>query len=780
MGNLVASLDQSFLTQNAVHRPLIRLLRTCVQPEGEINTQEDEDDLVDVMAHVASRIKSFPELLIIFFRPVPLSHGSDANPAGRTMSPTPSSTSSTTSSKRNSTAEFLLFSFLLRFVHREGQIGNMARAGLLCLIEVAFIASSEQHSASSLTSHAKSPSMLGAHQEFALLFAEWLLDSDFAEVLGAGLGALYGLLPSKLRIDAYSIHADTHDSASSTSANSELGTTNERTRMQQLGLGHWQSAEVQGSMSTFLGLLRFTQSVLDTAEESARSDRERELVASMLEETVLASVRSIFLDSVVYPSMMECTEADGSALAVLTYLRTMLATLNTASSVAKEIFVCLGGDEKHAKARPHQSPAGSDILQLGAKQSTRLLQADAETKAIRRKSSAWLLVQAAAPATNDADQLTYFDALGRFSLRDLIQSHITPVSTNLHASDQATSTAAILLFDLILRRHHVHAASLLDIKQSSFPSGSSWAPTTTPDEEEFIYPSSEDVPMDEDGSSVGENLGSSLLRLRKLATLADCLSSGGSSIAGTAEAKDARLESEPKYLQMASWSIASDGAYKSFVATGQQPPSRHDLLIKMSSPLGSTLTALESFLANPPSLNLALSGLLTALAACPYRSLDAWLLPRSGFEDALNGSAFYFIARLVECVQHLQSSNPSMRSELRTRHQSLLLMDDLSSALDQDDLFNKSAASTSASTYGNGRMTVNSNSAANPFAQHFEQTKLQRIPLADLLVGSSQANITQTTSLSTVLDNIIILEEIIRELVAIIQIRRAVGIDALA
>ena len=108
--------------------------------------------------------------------------------------------------RRRAEHDFLLFAFLLRFVHREGTIGDLARAGLVILVEVAVTSTSSTDPASpkmtrsdtsstitALSSAASASSQPVAAREARLTLGEYLLDSDFAEVLGAGLGALYGL-----------------------------------------------------------------------------------------------------------------------------------------------------------------------------------------------------------------------------------------------------------------------------------------------------------------------------------------------------------------------------------------------------------------------------------------------------------------------------------------------------------------------------------------------------------------------------------------------------------
>jgi hypothetical protein len=94
--------------------------------------------------------------------------------------------------------EFLLFNYLLCFIHHEDQIGDFARAGLLFLMDVAMSLSEPiHHSAGDKTSPSYScPS--DPIIDAALALAKYILDGDFSEVLGAGLGAVYLLLPLKL------------------------------------------------------------------------------------------------------------------------------------------------------------------------------------------------------------------------------------------------------------------------------------------------------------------------------------------------------------------------------------------------------------------------------------------------------------------------------------------------------------------------------------------------------------------------------------------------------
>ncbi|KAF9323961.1 hypothetical protein BGZ91_003242, partial [Linnemannia elongata] len=225
---MINLLDDRFLVHNSVHKPIVKLLRTCCGPGTEFEENEDyHEDLVDLMYILCSKIHGYPELLNIFFYDrqwltVPervsarrlqknretmallrsISRRSSLALSSMEDDPPTSSSASTLDQKadtsslkegeegddseeplvrpghlaRSMTAaslqghenhqeskrdyEFLLFTYLSKFVHREGKSGDFARTGLLFLMELA-------------------TGSLG----------EYILDSEFSSYLTAGVGA---------------------------------------------------------------------------------------------------------------------------------------------------------------------------------------------------------------------------------------------------------------------------------------------------------------------------------------------------------------------------------------------------------------------------------------------------------------------------------------------------------------------------------------------------------------------------------------------------------------
>lgn len=175
--NMVVLLDEQFLVHSAVHRSVLRLLRNCAgedlqeQLDGKnrlvgaaknatrSQPSEYEQDLVNLLCILCSRIRTHRELLMIFFhdkhwyRSEPLfsveeadedeeedeEDEDDHHSKHEPVDPASTETSEQAPQQTNKKVEyeFLLFNYLLRFVHREGQIGDFARAGLLFLMDVA-------------------------------------------------------------------------------------------------------------------------------------------------------------------------------------------------------------------------------------------------------------------------------------------------------------------------------------------------------------------------------------------------------------------------------------------------------------------------------------------------------------------------------------------------------------------------------------------------------------------------------------------------------------------
>ncbi|KAJ7449797.1 Retinoic acid induced 16-like protein-domain-containing protein [Mycena latifolia] len=670
--NMVVLLDEQFLVHSAVHRAVLRLLRNCAgddlqeQLDGKNKVMgaarnavrgqpsEYEEDLVNLLCILCSRIRTYRELLMIFFhdkhwyRSEPLfsveeeeedddgdetSKPTDAPAVDRPPSPTPSQatlTSAPASSVTKKTEyEFLLFNYLLRFVHREGQIGDFARAGLLFLMDVAMSPGEPVHRLADTASASSDPSPSDPITDAALALAEYILDGDFSEVLGAGLGAVYSLLPSKLEFRPPAASADARSGMIIGSTGPETEDEKERMevakdRSRAMGIEDAANPDFKSRLDHFLKLLEFLQDVLkrnvvhDTIDASS-------LVGTAIVQSILDAVRSIFLENVLYPSVLECSDADGSAVAVMSYIEVMIRTLQDGqlSDLLVNFLMSEDNDDVRARQRPHS------VLTLGGAAPPQAKSADKQAKLRRRKSSAMVLLEMEAPESNR--QSEYFTSMGRFTLKDLLMS-------NLRSQSQATSTSALQLLRSMLLQHSQLCVDRLlvvvpDPRATNFPQPPmippppSFSKPEADDEEEeetFIYPGVEDefdqIP---NGPVFYQPETTYSTHEREMGLYLTLVSRVDPS-----HNDDAFSTGYDHYLRDALFAIQSQAAFRLDTDDAFDMESRQKLKHRLNPNdpiLSLVLESLRKFFSNTPEFNIALTGVLATLALHPDRSLAGWL-----------------------------------------------------------------------------------------------------------------------------------------------------------
>ncbi|KAJ2636131.1 hypothetical protein GGF40_003191 [Coemansia sp. RSA 1286] len=259
LSTFVSLTDDKLLVQKAVHNPILQLLRSYATHAGfsDMGASQSvaslfssrqhiyDEDFVDLLYAICSKIRGEPMLLNIFFQDTKwlrsLEQRSGSSESIAAMMRSVESLRSIDGGSPSSPYEFALFSHLLQFVHLDGKAGDTARTSLLFLLELA--ATEIMASAGGST----------ALERFILD------DSGFAAILSATLGALYSQLPRSLRV--------------TTGAAADV-------------------------------LFRCP---------SAR-------VCSQL----LKHLRDNFLHAILYPSLLESSDTDGSSVAVMRYLESML------------------------------------------------------------------------------------------------------------------------------------------------------------------------------------------------------------------------------------------------------------------------------------------------------------------------------------------------------------------------------------------------------------------------------------------------------------------------
>ncbi|KAJ3936854.1 MAG: Retinoic acid induced 16-like protein-domain-containing protein [Lentinula lateritia] len=949
--NMVVLLDEQFLVHSAVHKAVLRLLRNCAgddlheQLDGRhkkvlgaagnaVQTQpsEFEEDLVNLLCILCSRIRTFRELLMIFFhdkhwyRSEPLFSLEEeeeeeeeedeeeesianavAEPPHRPSSPTPSQATVTSMPVYSVTTkkpeyEFLLFNYLLRFGHREGQIGEFARAGLLLLMDVAMSPGEPVHRLTG--EETSSEATVDPITDAALALAEYILDGDFSEVLGAGLGAVYSMLPSKLEFRPPT-NADRSQETGMVIGSMWLETEDEkevlevfRTKSWAMGVEDANSPDFKSRLDHFLKMLEFIQDVLrrNIIQEDVDASS---LVGTAIVNSILDAVRRIFLENVLYPTILECSEADGSAVAVMSYIDIMIRTLQDGQLA--DLLVDFLISEDNEEVRPRPRPQSLMMLNNPPPQSSSAI-ADKETKSRRRKSSAMALLEIEAPETRK--QSEYFTAMARFTLKDLILS-------NLRSASQPTSTAALQLLQAMLLQHpHLCTDKLLivvaDPLATAFPhpiliSSKSGKDENEDEEETFMYPGI----REEEKSPI-----SSVPLFHQPDTTFSTHEREMDLYLALVSRVDPSHNSDPfstgydNYLRDALFSIQDQPAYQLDDIDGLDTEARQKdkHRINVNDPIISTiLESLRRFFSNTPEHNIALTGVLSTLAIHPDRSLAGWLtfasndstpsnnddidagldansdgddrsidyrieeklanndsfLPASSMDEKSRPVVHAIFHGLVAQLERYRRSVNNFDQFLLERRQGLLFSENLSDALTLAIEINentprlpplsdvvqhskpKPRQSTSSSLVSlftpkrnKSKSTMaplpstppkkkdtNKTFSESPFAPHYQKTGAivvepfvapvpasspwtpvktprkwnpdeedvfgagwsERTPAHTTQDDSDEEESekkTTTVTLSRLLDNVVILEESIKELVAIIHARRSLGIDS--
>ncbi|KAF9172363.1 hypothetical protein BGX20_005803 [Mortierella sp. AD010] len=627
IASMINLLDDRFLVHNAVHKPTVKLLRTCAS-STELQSESYHEDLVDLMYIICSKIHGYPELLNIFFHDkqwltVPqrvtarriqktletmemlktlkasVSEGSSNKEAQPQSQDEPSSVRDSqaqddSASEVASSAdgqnipqeppapksdyEFLLFTYLSRFVHREGKTGDFARTGLLFVMELA-------------------TGSLG----------EYIVESDFTSLLSAGVGASYSQLPRKLlvrggpsminsMVGTLNDRAPPAESAPSRRANIELST----------------STDFQSRLDAFLKLLEFCQDIVVRCPNS-------EIVKSLL-----FTFKAVFLENILFPSIMECSDTDGSSVAVISYIDLILQVLEHEALVDLVLGFLMSSEDD-----------------------------DNRTKAPQDTDDAFAEVQSSQTTSS------YFTASGRFTLKDLILSR-------LKSRSQPTVIATLKLLNTLITRHCKYSLKLLsiqpDTRSSPFRDLNSQdgdlplinhhvheldlfyalISTINPNNTAEIFCNGyESYLRDAEGSVETHQC---FLRRKEI--------DGTKATPGQLSALERKKQRRRSMKYGQKMDLPDDLSGEAFIKEQEKnsepskccdKPGSHVVVMHHLLPsdplLQSLLRILSHFFAHSVELNLALTGVITSLAICPYRSLEGWLLFKSSDAKILDENA---------------------------------------------------------------------------------------------------------------------------------------------
>ncbi|KZT61510.1 hypothetical protein CALCODRAFT_447126, partial [Calocera cornea HHB12733] len=891
MLNLVVLMDEHFLVHSTVHKAVLRLLRSCVRDESQSfdggtkamgaasaargRPIDYEEDLVDLMCALCSRIRLYPQLLLIFFHDKHVYHDLDEDETvqgddgdeeddpdlsftstqsgftavRRSISPTPSGTTitsapTTSSFYRRPEYEFLVYNYLLRFVHREGKIGDSARTGLLFLMDVAMSAP-ERPSLSSTSS----PPAVDPLTEVSLAFAEYILESDFADVLAAALGAVYSLLPSKLVVRR---EAGGSKDTSGTmmlggmqASEDESDMDEELERARAFGMDVSTSPEFKARLAHFVKMVDFVQEVIlrQTAPTDDLGSSSSSTLGQSIVKSILKFLRSSFLTNVLYPSILECSDEDGSAVAVITYLDAILNTVKD-SQMSEIIINFLTSEDEDESVKEHSNVT------------TRRKKTRTAAKRQRTQSTAMTLLQL---ETNPRRKSTYYNSLGRFTVKDLL-------SSNLESKSQITANAALKLLNTLLTQHGLLAlpriftllpdsagvtnGHFFDEDDLKTP-----RPGFSASQDDFFFPGFPGRSEDDLSTLryVQRELDDSDLWQQLIARVDPAFASEVQRGRNTQYLQDAQdwLETQ---LMLTDPLLDPE-------ANGDQSlslPERRYRLSPTDPLLAQLLSVAQRFFSHSSDMNLSLTGVIHAIACSPQLSLADWLTYGSSSLGSAQPAMYTCLASLTAQLPKYRKQVPKFDEYLEQRRRGLLssaqqdadalsspvklpasdTQSSVSSALSGPGTpakkaprysgfvayFSPSRARAASEAHSDAPIPARQESReANPLEKHYRETRAvhltplrgalptqgpwsparrrpQRVQEQDdpasggaVAWGGEQESESasrpktperereeereETTTLSELLDNVVVLEEALKEIEAVVRMRRVMGID---
>ena len=877
----------------------MRLLKH-VFARRELLDSGTEQALARVVKEICRKLELLPDLLLVYFKGrepsvVDPSGERPASPAFSESTATSTNSSAPThdaNGRRRRQArtedDFLLIAVALNYVASDGPTGSHSRASLAALIRL-------------VCDHDNSSQRL-EHARVALL--DCLIDADFPQVLAASIVAAYAVLPSRLVTRYHSMNTgelktdfglDNKDETRVVLGGMDDGDSSHETSnlddLEVLRTGIIGASGLSSAIDRWLSLLELLDDSMDQLGDVASSDDDSSEVAHAqvaLSELTGEAFRTLFLRGVLYPSILESSSADGSAVAVLHYISVVLDTIHRGSALEKLFlsFMLAEDDDK------------DDIPRHGH---GRTEKARARAKPVERD--------------------TYFSDIGRFTLKDLLVTSFASGKTHVIA-------AALRVLRSILARHPTwtlamfdvrilaRTAPLLDALDTSLPSREEEDVSSESDAEEARSPT---TPRIGKSISTSTQLAPSTPLQPRLtedstpltpgllvgALLPDTPEATGSSAAGAVSSVLTTLrqvspadgtELDPSgtsmasYIQDAKLALAAELLEVLEVEAGELPRSSRfarrlgvrevaSLLcmpyhaISPRSPLiRHMLRCLSSWFANSPDTNLALSATITVMATSPQRSLEGWFISVPQ-EEAGTISVTDVLRSLAGALAEFRGSVLRFEDFLEQRRAGLMFVDSLTEALESDgggnfsglssaleqletpqvapspaqpkgksqslftSLFSparrpqaqprfEAPATPTRSTPSDVPMSVSS--TESPYIGHYKQTAAIAVRTrtvvphlqesaesndseddegSDALVASPSRRVrTQVVSppkseaseaassafsggplpsppvprsvkLSTVLDNVVLLEEWCKELLAVVKVRRAFGLD---
>ncbi|KAI1445128.1 Retinoic acid induced 16-like protein-domain-containing protein [Annulohypoxylon stygium] len=516
---LIESEEEAFVESEAFSGSLTNLLVRITGANSIRLGPDTEVKVVELAFNITTKIRLEPHILSTWFKSHPESHGNEDKTKDQREK----------FAGRTQKQDFPLFYLLMDYIHHEGKIGDFARTGLLYIIEAA---------------------------SSSVALEQWIVESDLSTLMATGLGALYSQLSRKLVIDHppenlppilalsdYQHPTSTFEIVSSCSPDFQL------------------------HLETFLSHMLFWQDVLNHCRSVE------------VKSTLLEHFQVIFLQQLLYPSLLESSDVDGgSSVAVLTYLRRILETLDHPDMINLILHY---------------------LLALPDTQSSALSEAEPSVSAARKRKSMDLATMMATKVESSYTPLL-------FNLVDLIRSCVK-------SRNQQTVCVTLQLVAAILKRHHRYATTTLLRTEGIDMNASRRTAGAHQQEVEFLTTLAGTVGGQDNFDEVYDNI------------LKDSMT---------------RVEGHPCSLKLVAPKLSTNN-HKLPAIPDSLPGAPRDVpphTLSVDDPLlNSILDIFETFFINPVEMNLSATETLIDLSVCGYISIEGWFLrhPRKyTYDDA--------------------------------------------------------------------------------------------------------------------------------------------------
>ena len=415
---LVHGEAEGVLDSKIFARSLIELVRktTAQIPRALLDIDQDglsEQDighLIELLFGVTTKIRLDPDILPAWFYP------ERDQPDGQNV--TSSELAFAGATRKNA---FPLFYLLIQYVYHDGQMGDFARTGLLFLTETA----------------SKSKSL-----------EKWMIESDLATIMASGLGALYSRLAARLP------QLEGDEDLPPILALSDFTPSSSPSGLSPVDFQH--------DLDAFLTYLKFWQDTLDHC------------ASTEVAETLLDHFQVLFLQQLLYPSLLESSDVEGGSTAsVITYLYRILVSLDHPALVQRTLHYLLG--HNRGPLQEESSSRRRSRMSLSRRKSLDHLTALAEAQ------------ENLSPAL--------------FNLRDLIVM-------SLKSKQSQTTTATLKLLSVILQRHHFHVRTSLFAVGAILEDAPLWKLSTLNSQMGVFFAFASDIARDVDLNESYENVAS--------------------------------------------------------------------------------------------------------------------------------------------------------------------------------------------------------------------------------------------------------------------------------